>query len=349
MPCYNVENYLQKCLHSLTNQTYDDIEIIMVDDGSPDNSGIVCDAYAEKDSRVKVIHKKNGGVSAARNDGLAAATGDYVLFCDGDDWMPMDACECLCKAADETDADVIFGDIWRSWDDRDEYMRFFKDPFCTEDPDFIRELVKTNFYYTYCPAVPTQNRADGCYGGPWNKAVKRTLLLEHDIHFDVRVKGIYDDVIYSAHVLANAKKIAYIGKPVYNYRQINQSMTHVFKKNILEINEAIFTSWREFLESYDVRGEWKRAYSANVIRRLDHALEVYFLSDANLAPQKNRKVELAALLKQEPYYTAARNVDLDKLTKRHRVEAWLAAHDCVNGLWLFYSFRKLRRSKRRKI
>lgn len=349
VPCYNVEKYLHKCLDSLTGQTYHDIEIIMVDDGSPDGSGAICDDYAARDSRIQVIHKKNGGVSAARNDGLSAATGDYVLFCDGDDWMPLDACEHLARAADKTDADVIFGDIWRSWDSRDEYMRFFAEPFCTEDAAFIRELIKTNFYYTYCPAVPERNRADGCYGGPWNKAVKRSLLLENNIRFDLRVKGIYDDVLYSAHVLANAGKVAYIGKPVYHYRQVSQSMTHVFKKNVLQINEAIFASWTEFLNKHDSEGEWMRAYHANVIRRLDHALEVYFLSNANPASQKERKRELAALLKREPYHTAARNVELDKLNRRHRMEAWMAAHNCVGGLWLAYSVYKWRKSKKSKV
>lgn len=349
VPCYNVAKYLYKCLDSLVHQTYHGIEIILVDDGSPDNSGAICDDYAAKDDRVRVIHKKNGGVSAARNDGLEAATGDYVLFCDGDDWMPLDACELLSEAADETDADVIFGDIWRSWDSHDEYMRFFDKAFCVEDPMFIRKLIKTNFYYTYCPKVAMENRADGCYGGPWNKIVKRSLLQKNNIRFDLRVKGIYDDVLYSAYVLAYAAKIAYIGKPVYHYRQVRQSMTHVFKKNLLEINEAIFACWQEFMEVFDPCGEWSKAYSANVVRRLDHALDVYFCTEANPLSANEKKKELRALLEQEPYYSAVRNVEYDKLTKRHKVEAWLAAHDCVGVLWLVFSANKWRKAMRYKV
>ena len=290
IPCYNVDKYLEKCLDSLIGQTLQDIEIIPVDDGSPDTSGAICDRYAAADSRVKPIHKKNGGVSAARNDGLAAATGDYVFFCDGDDWMPADACQLLWEEAEKSGADVIFGDIWRSWDDRDEYMRLFDTPFRTNDRAFIRELIRTNFYYTYCPAVPTDNPADGCYGGPWNKIVKRQLLLDANIQFDLRVKGIYDDVLYSAYVLAEAEDVAYIGKPVYNYRQVVNSMTHVFKKNILEINRSIFASWEEFLERYDAEKQWRQAYHANVLRRLDHAVQVYFMTKANPAPDRKSVV-----------------------------------------------------------
>ena len=345
VPCYKVESYLPKCVDSLIGQTYSNIEIILVDDGSPDASGEICDAYAAQDHRVHVIHKQNGGVSAARNDGLLAATGDYVLFCDGDDWMPIDACEHLAVEAEKSNADVIWGDIWRCWDNRDEYMRFFAHPFCTEDTSFIQELVKTNFYYTYCPSVPLENRADGCYGGPWNKAVKRKLLLEHAIRFDLRVKGIYDDVLYSAYVLANAKKIAYIGKPVYNYRQVRNSMTHVFKKNILEVNDAIFTAWEEFLQAYDPENTLRKAYYANVIRRLDHALEVYFFSSSNPTSIRERKAGLKDILKHQVYYQAVRNVDRNKLSKRHRVECSFAAHNQISALWLVYSVNRWLKSR----
>lgn len=348
VPCYNVERYLEQCLDSLTGQTLRDIEIIMVDDGSPDGSGAICDRYAQKDDRVKVIHKVNGGVSAARNDGLAAATGEYVFFCDGDDWMPQDACELLWAEAEQTHADVIFGDIWRCWSSADEYMRLFASPFRSRDPAFIRELIRTNFYYTYCPSIPETDRADGCYGGPWNKIVKRKMLVEKGIRFDLRVKGIYDDVIYSGYVLANAEQVAYIGKPVYCYRQVPSSMTRVFKKNILDINQAIFQSWEEFLESADPEGELRTAYLANVLRRLDHAVGVYFVTPANPAPKRDRKRELAALVKLEPYRSAARNVERRRLSKRHKVLASMTARGWISGLWMVYSANDWRKKRKRK-
>ena len=175
VPCYNVDKYLEQCLDSLVGQTLQDIEIIGVDDGSPDTSGAILDRYAAKDSRVKPIHKKNGGVSAARNDGIEAATGEYIFFCDGDDWLPLDACQLLWEEAEKTGADMVFGDIWRAWDDRNEYLRLFEKTFYYDDPNFIRELLRTNFYYTYRPLAPTQDAADGLYGTCWNKIVKRSF------------------------------------------------------------------------------------------------------------------------------------------------------------------------------
>lgn len=343
IPCYNVDKYLEKCLDSLLGQTLADIEIIPVDDGSPDTSGAICDRYAAKDSRVKPIHKANGGVSAARNDGLAAATGDYVFFCDGDDWMPHNACELLYAEAERTGADVIFGDILRSWEDREEYMRLFERPFCTGEERVIRDLIRANFYYTYRPMEPTSDPADGCYGGPWNKIVKRSLLTEKKIAFDLRVKGIYDDVLYSAYVLAEAKTVAYIGKPVYNYRQVATSMTRVFKKNILQINEMIFACWQEFLDRYDPKGEWRTAYYGNVMRRLDHAVQVYFLTEANPASTQARRRELSRLIRTEPYRSAARGVERGKLDRRHRVLSQMAAIGSANGIWAAYRYNRWRK------
>ena len=97
VPCYNVEEYLPKCIESILNQTYRNLEILLVDDGSPDNCGRICDEYAAKDSRIRIIHKKNGGLSDARNAALDVMTGEYVTFIDSDDYVSDDYVEYLYK------------------------------------------------------------------------------------------------------------------------------------------------------------------------------------------------------------------------------------------------------------
>lgn len=109
VPVYKVEKYLDKCVESIINQTYKDIEVILVDDGSPDNCPLICDEYAKKDSRVKVIHKTNGGLSDARNKGLEVATGDYILFIDSDDYIELDACEKFSRFQGKN-YDILIGD-----------------------------------------------------------------------------------------------------------------------------------------------------------------------------------------------------------------------------------------------
>ena len=107
VPVYNVEPYLRKCLDSIVNQTYRDFEILIIDDGSTDGSGRICDEYAEKDSRIKVFHTENRGLSCARNLGLAEAKGEWIGFVDSDDWIEPDMYEVLIRRAEETGADVV--------------------------------------------------------------------------------------------------------------------------------------------------------------------------------------------------------------------------------------------------
>ena len=109
VPCYKVTDFLPKCVESLMNQTYKDIEIILVDDGSPDNTGKLCDEYAKKDSRIKVVHKQNGGLVSARNAGYDVATGDWMMYVDGDDWLDADCCQVMLDAvAGKPDVDIVF-------------------------------------------------------------------------------------------------------------------------------------------------------------------------------------------------------------------------------------------------
>ena len=107
VPVYNVEKYLEKCVESILNQSLKDIEIILVDDGSPDNCPQICDEYATKDSRVKVCHKQNGGLSSARNEGLKHVSGEYYMFVDSDDWLDSETCEVTYNYAKQNDADCL--------------------------------------------------------------------------------------------------------------------------------------------------------------------------------------------------------------------------------------------------
>lgn len=117
VPVYKVEKYLPKCLDSIINQTYTNLEIILVDDGSPDNCGKICDEYAQKDNRIKVIHKENGGLSAARNTALDIITGDYVGFVDSDDWLDIDMYETLVMYANKYNADIVRCDNYENFED----------------------------------------------------------------------------------------------------------------------------------------------------------------------------------------------------------------------------------------
>ena len=324
VPCYKVENYLPEMVESLLAQTLRDIQIILVDDGSPDRTGQICAEFAARDSRVQVIHKANAGVGAARNDGLAAATGRWVIFCDSDDYLELEALEELVRTGEETDADVVFGDVDLVFQDRKVPAVFYKNEFVTDDRKVLDQLIAADFYKYYCFDPPAGGPAFG-YGGPWNKLVRRQLLLSHGIQFDLRVRGIFDDLIYTAHVFAVAKRVAYVHVPVYGYRQLDSSITHRFKADLLQIDRAIFTVWEEFLERYGKDGQFQKPYYANVLRRLKASLGQYFFHEKNEASFMEQCRELKALMKSEPYRSAVRGLDGDRLKYKYDKLLWYAA------------------------
>lgn len=342
VPCYKVERYLPEMLDSLLAQTLSDFQAVLVDDGSPDRSGEICDAYAARDSRFTVIHKANGGVGAARNDGLAAATGEWVLFCDSDDYLEPEALEKLVAAGEESNADVVFGDVTLVFEDRTQKAVFYKNEFVTDDREKLDQLIAADFYKYYCSDPADGGPAFG-YGGPWNKLVRRSLLTENGISFDLRVKGIFDDILYTAYIFAAAKRVAYVHVPVYNYRQLDSSITHTYKANLLEINEAIFHSWEEFMDRYGKDGRFQKPYYANVLRRLKATLGLYFFNKKNDRSFRQQCRELKALMNSEPYRTALRELDSSRLRYKYDFLLWkCAGKGWALGIWGVYQLFRLK-------
>lgn len=198
VPIYQVEAYLARCVDSLIGQTYAELEIILVDDGSPDNCGAICDAYAKKDSRIRVIHKPNGGLSDARNAGLDIATGDYIYFVDSDDWIGSDAIATLMGQMDDT-VDIVMGS---SVDVR-------------EEDEKILETAYSIPLRTFRRLDQLEAMKDDLLGGwaAWNKLYRRKLF--DTIRFPVG--RINEDEAILLHVLALCDTVIQVGHPTYYY------------------------------------------------------------------------------------------------------------------------------------
>lgn len=206
IPIYNVEHYLKRCLDSVINQNYDDLQIILVDDGSTDGSGLICDEYCKKDSRIQVVHKENGGLSDARNVGLNIAFGDYIMFIDSDDYVSKDFCSCSISDANKTGADiVIFG-----------YTNVYED--YTIESCILKENEKV---YSFEDALlMLQNGTMSSFA--WNKLYKSSLF-KNGIRYP---KGkVYEDVGTTYLLFANAKKIFWSSANLYYYQRRNDSIT----------------------------------------------------------------------------------------------------------------------------
>ena len=205
VPVYKVEKYLRQCLDSLVSQTYSNIEIILVDDGSPDNCGIICDEYAEKDSRIIVIHKKNEGLSAARNNGIDIAKGEYLMFVDSDDWVEPTYCErALEQAILQNAACVAFGFCTFRTNGEIISMAPLSSRFISAE-EAIACMVERKFPYSYV----------------WNKIYKRSLFK--DLRFPLGV--IYEDNAILYLVFHLAKGVYVFNDRLYNYRRREGSLS----------------------------------------------------------------------------------------------------------------------------
>lgn len=333
VPVYNVEKYLEKSLTSFVNQTMKDIEIIIVDDGSPDESYKIYNRFSEKDARIKIIRKANAGVSEARNTGLENATGEFVMFADPDDWMELNACEALYAEQQRTDADLVVADVIVVTNGQPEAHHIFREAFVTEDRQWIMDYQKACIGYSYNPMPAGKWKTPGL-GSPWNKLFRRSLIEEKRLRFDPYVNGIYDDNLFTLHYLLHSQKLAYIQVPVYHFQIISDSITQAYKPNTLETNRRIFERINDFLLETGRQDYFEEALYVYIIRRLSKSLNVYFFSPRNETPIKQRLAELKQTLRSEPYQTAIRKVDMNRLLNNHKVVCMLAKTGSPSLLYL---------------
>lgn len=213
VPVYKVEEYLPRCIDSLINQTYKDIEIILVDDGSPDNCPKICDEYAQKDNRIKVIHKQNEGVSKARNCAIQEAKGEYLLFVDSDDWVDENYVKNLYCALVSTGSDMS-ACLFCKTDG-------LKNRACFDETVEIVEDKK--LYY----ALTEENYA----GYAWNKMYKTSIIKENKIEFDLDI-ALGEDSVFTAKYLSLITKVAFIRQDLYYYFFRRGSVTNSAKFGI---------------------------------------------------------------------------------------------------------------------
>lgn len=239
VPIYKVENYLEKCVDSILSQTFTDFELILVDDGSPDRSPDICDAYVVQDKRVRVIHKKNGGLVAARNTGLLAATGEYICYIDGDDWVDSRLLETVhTRGIEKHDPDMVVFGFSKVFHD---HIEGFMD--ALEEGVYSKERLTERVY----PYMMYDNRRPFCSGlifpVAWNKIYRREFLLNHYCTEEKIRMGEDNAFVYEC--VWHSQKIYICNETLYFYNQLNSgSMVHSYDSDRFENNQHL-TSYIE--------------------------------------------------------------------------------------------------------
>lgn len=219
IPVYNVEKHLNRCVESVVNQSFKDIEIILVDDGSPDNSPKMCDDWAAKDSRIKVVHKQNGGLGFARNTGMQHATGEFIAFIDSDDYIDLTMYEKLYEKAILHNADIVYCGHKYGLKDGTTYENRsdFEKETIFENREDIENLSISYFY-------PSNGNAKTM--SVWHSIYKREVI-KTDFYSEREV--VSEDLHFQVSAILNSKKIVYIPDSLYYYCYNGESLSHTFK------------------------------------------------------------------------------------------------------------------------
>jgi glycosyltransferase involved in cell wall biosynthesis len=260
VPIYNVENYLSRCIDSLLCQTLENIEIILIDDGSTDQSGRYADEYSERDARIQVIHKENGGLSSARNAGLEVARGEYVGFVDSDDWVKNNMFEKLYNAAVHYRSGVAMAGFYRvnETGETEENLTILNQ-LCYEDNQVIDDIL--------IPMIGSDSQAKddiSIHMCVWKNIYQREVLEKNQIRFLSERQYISEDIIFNIDVFTKIKRASIVNSSLYYYSINIQSLTQVYKSDRYE-KECILYEYLKYklrevglLEKSDVR--LKRAF-----------------------------------------------------------------------------------------
>ena len=262
VPVYKIkEEYLIQCIESIVNQTYQNIEILLIDDGSPDHCGEICDQYAERYSTIKVIHKENEGVSIARNVGINESAGEYIMFVDADDWLELNCVETVLNEILLRNVDVVFFNFWEVF----ENNKINKHAKISESQYIDKNEFKK---YQYSLITEHISKYNFCLLGPWGKIIKRQICTENQIKFPVGLKRS-QDVIFNLilfEYLQSAYIIDYYG---YYYRKHMDSNVHRYHPDISDTLINLIQECELFINSYHTEEqEFKRKLGFRAIMQM---------------------------------------------------------------------------------
>lgn len=243
IPVYNVKKYAYQCISSVINQTYKNLEIILVDDGSTDGSGNICDSFGELDNRIKVIHKKNSGLGLSRNAGLDLASGDYIYFIDSDDFISEDIIQKLMSEISTYQLDTIIGGYIRTNEEGKElYSKKYNSVIYRDNE------VKTKLLPKLIGSSPYKK--DSIRMSVWNVMFSKKVVKENNVKFVSERKYISEDIIWDMDYYNKAKKVKLVNYDGYYYRVRSNSLTKQFnyEKRILQIRDLYLYEKGKLLE-----------------------------------------------------------------------------------------------------
>lgn len=236
VPVYNAEKTIGRCIDSILNQTYKEFELLLLDDGSTDTSGEICDSYARKDERIRVIHKENSGVSDTRNQGIAMAKGEYLQFLDSDDWITPDATNLFVRTATENQCDMVIARFYRVIGEHVSQKGAIDEDGLMDRITFANKMM--------------QKPADFYYGVLWNKFYRRSIIEEHQMRMDSSISWC-EDFMFNLEYIRYAGTIYAMKVPVYYYVKTKGSLVSqgMSMKKTIQMKRTVFACYNDFYKN----------------------------------------------------------------------------------------------------
>ncbi len=233
VPVYNAEKTIERCISSILNQTYKDFELLLLDDGSTDASGEICDACAGKDARIRVLHKENSGVSDTRNQGIAMARGEYLQFLDSDDWITPEATGFFVGAATKYQCDMVIADFYRVVGERVSQKGNIEEEGIMDRAEYAANMM--------------QKPADFYYGVLWNKFYKRSIIEKYQLKMDTSISWC-EDFMFNMEYVRHIHTIYAMKVPVYYYVKTKGSLVSqgLSMKKVIQMKRTVFACYNDF-------------------------------------------------------------------------------------------------------
>lgn len=330
LPIYNVEKYLDRCMQTLLGQTLREIEIVMVDDGSPDNCPVMCDRYAAADSRIKVIHKKNAGLGMARNSGLEIATGEYVAFLDSDDYVDIHTYEILYKTAIENETpQAVYCGLNKVKDSGEVYSTH------SDYATFTRILGNNNCKRVATEMVARLDRGRGAkyYMSVWHAIYSREFMHVHDIKFCSEREFMSEDLIFDMDFFSVADNVVFIPDKLIYYCDNGSSLSRVFQKNRFDRFIVMYHKILETMQQYHYPEEYKLVAHKYIVGYSRACLYVFF---RNVTDKKERIEYIKDILSKRDLWMGVKSSGVKKVLPRRTYIYYMLLMMRLKGLIYCY-------------
>lgn len=325
VPVFNVEKYLDNCMESIVKQTYQNLEIVLVDDGSKDSSKQKCDEWADKDRRIKVVHKENAGLGMARNTGLDNATGAYVIYVDSDDFIDTRMVQVLMDAANFYHADTVYCGFMRLYSDKQtkEFKQSFENV-CFQGKDVTQKVL-----LRMIGSEPDESVDSYLNMSVWHGAYSMKLILENGIRFPSERIYISEDIIYHIDYLRISKCVAFVPDCLYYYRMNDMSLTKLYNPQRFDKEIVLYREIKRKLGLFLLEKDYLQRVNRMFLGRVRSCVMRAVVGNRNNAYRELEQICNNTLVREilisYPYH---RN------PVQQRFFNYLLSHSIVWGLWI---------------